>query len=142
MHDLAGFLRLDNHSDVAAALEDGASRTLRTGANAAERDTLIHESSGDVEVLGAKRLGGLSVSYRRGNYLVDRLTGRLRSELQGREGDSDVHAANQVHNATNLHRAHAHVAGDSVRAGSIAEQGEATAWSLVSFAHHQFLLRA
>ena len=120
---------------MGASLEDSTCRALGPGADATQGHTLIDECLGDVEVLAAEVLRVLGVVDGRGDHLVDRFRSCLWGELQGHEGVVDVHTADQVNDATHLHRAHPHVPRNGVRAGTITEQGLTTGAVAVFFAH-------
>ena len=118
-----------------AALQDAAGRSLGPGADPSEGDTLVDERLGNVQVISAHALCRLRVGHGRGHDLVDRLGSGLRGELEGDKGVLDVHAADEVDDATNLCGAHADVTRDGVRAVAIAQEGLATTAVAVLVAH-------
>ncbi len=120
---------------MAPTLQDAACRALRTGANPSQGDTLVDVRLGNVQIIRAESFGGLGVGHGRSHDLVHRLRSSLRSELQCDEGVIDVHAANEIDDATDLHRAHPDVTRDGVRARTIPEQ-DLTATAVAVFVAH------
>ena len=99
---------------------------------------LVDECLRHVQVPGVQVLGVLGVGDGRGHHLVHGLRGRLGGEPQGGECLGDVHAADQIHHTTHLHRAHPDVTRDGVGAGTITEQGLATG-AVAVFVAHRFV---
>src|SRR6478735_3919183 len=95
------------HGDVAGALADAVGTTLSTRPEPLHRRTFVDVGGADDQATLVECficLVGLHASVRNGalEHLADRLAGRLRCELQHRNGLGRLIATDQVHDAAGL----------------------------------------
>src|SRR5665811_323960 len=113
---------LNNHGDVAGALEDAVGRALGTWTPTLHGRAFVDQGLADhegrtIEALGCLRIG-CSAVYK----FVDVLSGCLRSELQQRECLVDRKSTNQVNDPSRLLRRDTDKACDGESPRLVAEQ--------------------